>query len=125
MSKNTKNRDFARGEAKSKIHWGADVQEVFDLLRSKYGIDGEEADVIVAEAMAARRRYVRTKASIGLGFATIGLIIAVAYFAIQGFVGFVTIGLGPILMGLLGLASVTTAGRSISRLITGDSSGPA
>jgi len=34
MQNSTKSRDFAHGEAKSKIHWGADIEDVIELLRT-------------------------------------------------------------------------------------------
>jgi hypothetical protein len=125
MNDDAKRRKLARGEAKTKIHWGGDVEEVLDLLRTNYGIEGEEADAIISDAVSARRSAIRKKASLGLVFAMIGLAVPVAYFSIQGFVGFVVIGFGPIFMALLGLASLSMAGRSIYRLLTGKSIGPA
>jgi hypothetical protein len=125
MNNDPKRRDIPRGEAKSMIHWGADIEEVLALLRANYGIEGDEADAIVLEALSARRSAIRKKALLGLVVAAIGLAVPVAYFAIQGFVGFVVIGLGPIFMALLGLASLSMAGRSLYRLLTGEVSGPA
>jgi hypothetical protein len=125
MSDDTKRRDLARGEATSKIHWGADVEEALELLRANYGIEGDEADAIIADAVKARKSAIRKKASIGLVFAAIGLAVSVTYFAIQGFVGIVVIGFGPILMALLGLASLAMVARSVHRLLTGEASGPA
>lgn len=125
MSETEKRRVLAHGEARSKIHWGADVEEVLELLRVSYGIEGAEAESIIAEAVSARRSAIRKKASLALAFAVIGLAIPVAYFAIQGFVGFVVIGFGPIFMALVALGSLSMAGRSIYRLITGNASGPA
>ena len=119
-----KRRELARGEAKSKIHWGADVDDVLDLLRANYGIEGVEAEAIVSDAIIARRSAIRKKALLALMFALIGLAIPVAYFAIQGFVGFVVIGFGPIFMALIGFTSLSVAGRSIYRLCTGEASGP-
>lgn len=124
MTDDSKTREFARGEARSKIHWGADVDEVLDLLHTKYGIGGDEADVIVAEAVTIRKRSVRKKAAIGLVFAALGLALSITYFAIQRSAGFVVIGFGPILMGALGLASLAMAGRSFIRVFSGESSGP-
>lgn len=120
-----KRRDLAHGEAKSKIHWGADIDEVLDLLRTSYGIEGDEAEAIILDAVAARRSAIRKKAMLALLFALVGLAVPTAYFATQGFVGFMVMGLGPIFMALLALASLSMAGRSIYRLITGDASGPA
>jgi len=40
MNDDAKRRDIARREAKSKIHWRADIAEVLDLLRTDYGIEG-------------------------------------------------------------------------------------
>jgi hypothetical protein len=124
MTDDPKRRDIARGEAKSKIYWGADVEEVLEHLRANHGIEGEEADAVVADAVKARRSAIRKKAAIGFGFAVIGLAGSITYFAIQGFVGFMVIGFGPILMGLLGLACLSMAGRSVYRLLTGEASGP-
>jgi hypothetical protein len=125
MKDEAKRRDIARGEARSKIHWGADVEDVLELLRADYGIEGDEADAIISDAVSARRSAIRKKASLALLFAAIGLAVSVTYFAIQGFVGFVVIGFGPILMALLGVASLSMAGRSVYRLLTGEASGPA
>lgn len=125
MSDIEKRRDLARGEAKSKIHWGADLEEVLELLRASYGIEGDEAEAIISDAVSARRSAIRKKALLALVFAVIGLAIPVAYFAIQGFVGFVVIGFGPIFMALMAVASLSMAGRSIYRLVTGNASGPA
>jgi hypothetical protein len=116
-------RRLARGEATSRIHWGAQVEEVFELLRANYGIEGNEAEVIVSDALAARRNAIRKKASIALAFALFGLAVSVSYFAIRGFVGFMVVGFGPILMMLLGLASLVMAFRSIARIMSGDSPG--
>ena len=124
MNNDDKKRGLALGEARSKIHWGADVDEVLELLRVNYGIEGDEADAMVADAVAARRSAIRKKASIALMFAAIGLAASVTYFVIQRSVGFVVIGFGPILMGSLGLVSLGIAGRSIRRMLTGDASGP-
>ena len=124
MSDENRRRELARGEAKSKIHWGADTAEVLELLRATYGLEGAEADTIVAAAIKARKSAIRKKASIALLFAGVGLAVSVTYFFIQGSVGFVVIGFGPILMALLGLSSLLMAGRSARRLLTGDSSGP-
>lgn len=124
MNDENRRRELARGEAHSKIHWGADTDEVLNVLRSSYGIEGQEAEAIVRDAIAARRSAVRKKASIALAFAAIGLAVSVTYFAIQRSVGFVVIGFGPILMGALALVSVATAGRSIRRMVTGHTSGP-
>ena len=124
MKDEAKRRDIARSEARSKIHWGADVEDVLELLRADYGIEGDEADAIISDAMSARRSAIRKKASLGLVFAAIGLAVPVAYFAIQGFVGFVVIGFGPIFMALIGLASLSMAGRSLYRMFTGEATGP-
>jgi hypothetical protein len=124
MSDRAKDAALARGEAKSKIQWGADVQEVLDLLRTKYDIVGEEADAIIAEALEARKGQVRHKALIGLVFSLVGLAIPVAYFAIQGFVGFVRVGMGSVLMALFGLVCLLTTARNLARLLTGESTGP-
>ncbi len=124
MSVDSKRRDLACGEAKSKIHWGADVEEVLQLLHTNYGIEGDEAETIIADAVQARRSAIRKKASIGLGFAVAGLAVSATYFAIQGFVGFVVIGFGPILMALLGFGSLLLAWRNARRLLTGESPGP-
>lgn len=124
MIADSKRRELARGEAKSKIHWGADVDEVRELLRINYSVEGDEADAVIADAVRARRSAIRKKASIGLVFAAIGIAISATYFAIQGFVGFVVIGFGPILMALLGFGSLLMAWRSAHRLLTGDSPGP-
>lgn len=118
-------RDLACGEAKSKIHWGAAVDEVLVLLRTNYDIEGDEADAIIADAVRARSSAIRKKAWIGFAFAAIGLAVSVTYFAIQRFVGFVVIGVGPILMGLLGFGSVLMAARSVRRILTGEAPGPA
>jgi hypothetical protein len=125
MIDEAKRRDLARGEAKSKIHWGADVEEVLELLRANHGIEGEEADAMIAEALRFRRSAIRKRASLALVFAAVGLAVPVAYFAIQGFVGIVVIGFGPIFMALLALASLSLAGRSLHRVLTGEASGPA
>ena len=114
------NREFARGEVQSMIHWGKDVQEALDLLQTKYGITGEEADAMIVEAFAVRKAHVRKKAMLGLAFAIVGLAIPVAYFGIQRSVGFIVIGYGQILMGMLGLASVAMALRSVVRIFTGE-----
>lgn len=124
MSVDIKSRDFALREAKAKIQWGSDAQEVAALLESTYGVVGSEADAMIEEAFAARRSLVRKKARIRLGFAAVGLAAAGIYFGIQISVGFVRIGFGLILMGLLGLASLAAAGRSVRQMITGYTSGP-
>src|SRR5688572_616561 len=98
MIDETTRRYLARGEAKSKIHWGADVEEVLEFLRTDHRIEGDEAEAIIGDAVRARRRAIRKKATLGLVFAAIGLAFPIAYFAIQGFVGFVVIGFGPIFM---------------------------
>jgi hypothetical protein len=125
MHDNVKHRDLAHGEAKSKIYWGTDVEDVVKLLRSNYGIEGDEANSIIADAVIGRKSAIRKKASISLVFAVIGLAVSVTYFALQGLVGFVVIGVGPILMALLGLASVAMTGGSVHRLVTGETTGPA
>ena len=124
MSDSSARRDLAYGEACSKIHWGADGAEVMELLRTNYGIEGDEADEILSAAIVARRSAIRKKAVVALIFAVIGLAIPAGYFAIQGFVGFVVIGFGPVLMGLWAIASLALMGRSIYRLISADVSGP-
>ena len=55
--------------------------------------------------------------------AAVGLAISGIYFGIQLSVGFVRIGFGLILMGLLGLASLAAAGSSARQMITGDAPG--
>jgi hypothetical protein len=120
-----KRRDMARGEAKSKIHWGADVEEVLERLRTTHGIEGDEADAIIAEALSQRRSTIRKRAALTLVVAVVCFSMPVAYFAIQGGVGFAVIGFGPILMALLALASLSVGGRSLYRIITGEASGPA
>lgn len=125
MIDEAKRRDLARDEAKSRIHWGADVEDVLQFLRAEHGIEGDEADAIIGDAVRARRSAIRKKASLGLVFALVGLAIPVVYFSIQGFVGFVVIGFGPILMSLLAVASLSMACRSLYRIFTGDVSGPA
>lgn len=124
MNDASKRRALARGVANSKIHWGADRDEVLNLLRSDYGIEGDEADAIVEEAFAVRKRAIREKALVALSFATVGLAVAATYFAIQGFVGFAVLGFGPISMALLGLSSLAMAGRCASRIISGEAPGP-
>jgi hypothetical protein len=123
MSVDTKSREFALREAKTKIQWGSDAQEVAALLESSYGVVGAEADAMIEEAFAARRSLVRKKASIRLGFAVVGFVISGIYFGIQLSVGFVRIGFGLILMALLGLASLAAAGSSVHQMITGEASG--
>jgi len=124
MNTDLKNSDFARGEARSKIHWGADIPEVVELLESKYGIAGAEAENIIAAALCERKAAIRKKAAVALGFALVGLGVSVAYFAIQLLVGFVRIGLGSVLMALLGLACAVMAARTGFYAITGEKSGP-
>jgi hypothetical protein len=124
MSDAPKNLELVRGEAKSLIHWGKEPQEVADLLRDKHGILGEEADAMIVNALAERKKQIRLKALLRLAFAAVGLVVAITYFAIQSSVGFLKIGFGPILMGSLGLTSLLVAGRSIVVLLVGDASGP-
>lgn len=124
MLDKAKRRDLARGEAKVRIHWGADVEDVAEFLRAEHGIEGDEAETMIGDAVRARRSAIRKKASLGLVFALVGFAIPIAYFAIQGFVGFVEIGFGPISMLSLALASVSMAGRSLYRIFTGNASGP-
>jgi len=124
MKNDIKNRDFAHGVAKSRIHWGADIENVIELLRADYAIEGDEADAIIANALSSRRSAIRKKALIGSMIAAVGLGICVSYFAIQGFVGFLVIGFGPIFMILLGLLSLSFAGKSVYRLVTGKAIGP-
>jgi hypothetical protein len=102
MNDKSKRRDLACGEAESMIRWGSDIEKVLELLRDNYGIEGQAADAIIADAVRSRMRAVRKKALLALGFAVIGLAISFTYFAIQGFVGFIVIGFGPICMGFLG-----------------------
>lgn len=124
MNDENRRRELARGEATSKIHWGAEEDEVLELLHAHHGIEGAEAEAIIADAVKARSSAIRHKAAIGLAFAGVGLAVAITYFAIQAYVGFVAIGFGPILMGLLGLASLLMAARSARRLLTGEADGP-
>ncbi len=119
MTDKPRNRELARGEAIAKFHWSADAGETLALLEANYGITGADADAIVSEAMAIRKGHVRKRAVIGLVFSFIGLGIAVAYFGIQKFAGFVVIGFGPILMAVLALGSVVMGGRNIARIVTG------
>jgi len=123
MSIDTNRREFALREAKTKIQWGSDAQEVTAMLESTYGVIGSDAEAMIEEAFAARRRLVRKKAGIRLGFAIVGLVISGIYFGIQLSVGFVRIGFGLILMGLLGLTSLAAAGRGLRQMITGDAPG--
>jgi len=83
MSDNGKARNLARGEAKSRIHWGAEVEEVLELLRANDGIEGHEADAIVSEAVSARRSAIRKNATLALVFAVIGLSIPATYFGFR------------------------------------------
>lgn len=116
--------EIARGVAKSKIHWGADRDEVLNLLHSDYGIEGDEADAIIEEAFSARKSAIRKKALVALSFVTVGFAVAATYFAIQGFVGFAVIGFAPIFMAVLGLSSLAMGARSARRIVTGVSPGP-
>lgn len=124
MSTGTRTPDLARGEAISKIHWGADIDDVVEVLRTKYNIVGTEADALIEEAIAIRKAEVRKKALVSLVFALVGLVISLTYFGIQYFGGFIRIGFGLILMASLGLTSLTVASRSAVRAFTGESSGP-
>ncbi len=124
MSTGTTTPNLARSEVISKIHWGAEVDDVIELLRSKYHIVGVEADTLIEEAITIRKSEVRKKAAVRLAFALVGLIISLTYFGIQYFGGFVRIGFGLILMGSLGLTSLTVTCRNIVRAFTGESSGP-
>lgn len=124
MISDDRRRELARGEAISRIHWGADPAEVLELLRTSHRVEGPEADAMLVDAFTARRSAIRKKAWIALVFAAVGLAVPAAYFAIQGFVGFTRIGWGPPFMVSVGLASLALAGRSIYRLITGEASGP-
>ena len=124
MSVDLKSPEFARGEVRAKIQWGADVQEVADILASKYGVTGADAEWIIEEALAARRSLVRKKAGIRLVFAAVGLAVSITYFGIQGFVGFVRVGVGLILMVSLGLVSLAVAAKSTLQVFTGEMSGP-
>lgn len=125
MESKADRRPLARGEAQAEIQWGAEVEKVLEILRANYGIEGPEADAIVADALKARRDAIRKKATIGLVFALIGLAVAATYFAIQGFVGLIVIGGGPVLMAVLGIVSATFGARSLYRVLTGKASGPA
>lgn len=124
MNDASKRQELARGAAKSKIHWGADGDDVLSLLRSDYGIEDDDADAIIAAAFAARKNAIRKKALVALAFAAVGLAVSGTYFAIQGFVGFAVIGFGPIFMALLGLSSLAMAGRCVRRIVTGEAPGP-
>lgn len=124
MNDASKRQALARGVAKSKIHWGADRDEVLNLLRSDYQIEGDEADTIIDEAFAARKSAIRKKALVALAFASVGLAVSITYFAIQGFVGFAVIGFGPIFMALLAISSLAMAARCARRIVTGEAPGP-
>lgn len=112
------------GEVNSQIHWGREVPEVLALLKTQYGIEGDEANAMIADALAARQREIRKKALLRLIFAILGLAIAATFFVIKSF-SHSTLGGGTALFGALGAISLLAVVRSIRRLLSGECTGPA
>lgn len=124
MSVDAKSRQFARGEVRSKIQWGAEPEEAIELLQVKYQITGAEADQLVGEALDLRRALVRKKAGIKLGFAAAGLAVAVTYFVIQRSSGMIfQIGARNGLMWSLGITCLVVGVKSAAQMITGEATG--
>lgn len=114
-----------RGEVISQIHWGKEVPEVLAHLKTQYGIEGDDADTMISEALGARQREIRKKALLRLIFAGVGLVVTAAYFTMNSIRGSISISAGSALFTFLGTISLWTAVRSIGRLFSGESSGPA
>ena len=112
-------------EVIARVYWGATDEEILEFLSTEHAVDGEEALQMLSSARQAKARAVRQKALLWLLFSLTGLGVAGIYFGIQGSVGFIVIGVGPILMAGLGLASGYLLVRSLYRLITGESDGSA
>lgn len=87
-------RELLQKQVNAKVYWGARDREVLDWLKEKMGIDGPEADAILATAARARKRSIREHAIYRLAFSAIGLAVAVGFYALQLFGRFVVIGLG-------------------------------
>lgn len=116
-----------REQVISKIHWGADRQEVADWLQNQHYIMGPQADQLLTEAFHAKARVVRGRAVITLVFSAIGLVLVLGYVYIRYVNGVVFVGpfaiIATILAVIVGAASIRGLFRSLVRLLTGDAPG--
>ena len=123
-------REIMRQQVISKVRWGARQQEVLDWLQEKHGIVGSEAEQLLAEANHARSKRIRENALIRLVLSVIGMAAVGVFFATRFGFGVVVYGGGStviatVLVAGLGWLSLTTFVRSIKRLLTGETIGPA
>ena len=113
-----------RKQVIAKIYWNSSAQEVLDWLHDEKGITGADAERLLSEANAARRKSVRVSAFLRMLFSTVGIAVTAFYFYPQ-FTGLVIVyGKGPALMAGLGLTSSAYFFRSLWRFVTGKTSGP-
>lgn len=119
--------EILRQQVIAKVHWGAMRREVSDWLQTEHGITGAEAERLFAEADDARRKAIRQRALIRLGFSTCGLLLALAFFYVRFFSGVIFYGPGAIIATafaiVVGFVSVSTLVRSLMRLLTGEAAG--
>jgi hypothetical protein len=125
MSTSPTGKSLLRGQVISRVHWGATDDEVLAFLSTEHAVEGEEAEAMLGEAHVMRARAVRGKAIMWLLFSLAGILFTGTYFWFQGYVGFFAIGVGPLVMLLVALASWYVFFRSILRLLTGAAPGAA
>lgn len=70
--------EILRKQVISKVHWGAGDDEVREFL-DRHGINGAEADRLIAEALSARAREIRIRALLGLILYGLGFAVAAGF----------------------------------------------
>lgn len=68
-----------RQQLAAKVQWGARKEEVAEWLKEKFGIEGEDAEVLMAEALRARRNAARERALFKILLSVVGLTFVVLF----------------------------------------------
>jgi|GEM_PF-6373438 len=68
-----------RQQLAAKVQWGAREEEVAEWLKEKFGIEGEEAEALMAEALRTRRNSARERALFKIMLSVIGLTFVVLF----------------------------------------------
>ncbi|MGB8353494.1 MAG: hypothetical protein WCD79_06375 [Chthoniobacteraceae bacterium] len=111
--------DMMRQQIISKVHWGARDGEVYDWLRERHGIIGEEADGLLADAHRTKRKAVRVKALVMLACSGCGIVFAGGVIGLQLWGHFVVVGMGSALVFVVGFSSLVAFLRNLWLLLSG------
>lgn len=120
-SRHMRSKEEVQSQLNGKAHWNASDREMRDWLISKFGIDGDDAESMIREALREKALSIRKTS---LFRAIVALVVAVPIFF------FAWLGLqsegrrtaaGVIFLASVGLSCVGYAGKNLHQVMTGKS----